>query len=578
MKLLKPLRYLFGLMVCLLGMLPMTSIGQIPAPNLYCVKGDTLRWDIPTVTCGPVQSYEIYYSTDYNGPYLPLETITNLTQTEYIFAGSPGGTLYYYMQTTASCSGQTALSSDTLDNASPLPVTIKSVSVAGNDISLSWTKGQSPETSAYIIYQGLGGGVVEALDTVTTLSYTDVNRKTADSAYTYYIVALDRCGGTSIFSNPHSTILLQGRVDTCAGKIVLNFTPYIGWPGPLKYTVLLSKDGGPEIIVGNPTTTGFTLDTLEENTEYCIRIKAEESNSGYQSFSNIICLHSKKSKTITSLCVEDIQDNGASNIHDVVLSTNEDIPIKGLFLQQAGTPEGVADAALTQFPITAGNGTQLVLDEDRLSYYRFVSIDACDKRVYSGTFSNMLLYATLKPGNEVDLSWNLPEWEGGSVSGFRLERISSGGNSEVIATVDATTLEYTDRLIDGKDGDQRYCYRIIADIAFECGGSTQHIALPSNTSCVEKTAGAYMANAFIVGGTFPEFMPIFYFKESIADYEMTIFDRYGGKIFSTQNPDKGWDGSKNGQELPNGVYSYYVRIQSGNGSVKELKGAVTLFR
>lgn len=87
-----------------------------------------------------------------------------------------------------------------------------------------------------------------------------------------------------------------------------------------------------------------------------------------------------------------------------------------------------------------------------------------------------------------------------------------------------------------------------------------------------------MANAFIVGGTFPEFMPIFYFKESIADYEMVIFDRYGGRIFSTKNPDQGWDGSKNGQDLPNGVYSYYVRIQSGNGSLQELKGSITLLR
>lgn len=578
MKLLKPGKYLFGCIVCLLGMIPLTTFGQVPAPNLYCVKGDTLRWDIPTVACGPVLSYEIFYSTNYNGPYQLLETITNLTQTEYIFSASPGGTLYYYMQTTANCSGQTALSSDTLDNASPLPVVIQSVSVAGNDIILSWSKGLSPETSAYVIYQGLGGGVVKALDTVTTLIYTDTNRKTADSAYTYYIVALDRCGGTSVVSTPHSTILLQGLVGTCAGRIVLNFTPYNGWSGSIENTVLMSKNGGPEIIVGNPTTTNFILDTLDDDSEYCFRIRAEESITGNQSFSNSICLHSKKSKTITTLCVDDFTDSGTSNIYDVVLTTNEDIPITGLFLQQADTPDGLADAPLTQLQITPGNQTQISPGNNQLSYYRFVSIDACNKRIYSDIFSNLLLRATLKPGNEVDLYWNLPEWEGGSIRGFRLERISTDGSTEIIATGDGNMTEYTHWLIDGKDGDLKYCYRIFADITFDCGGSMHQITLPSNISCVEKTAGAFMANAFIVGGTFPEFMPIFYFKESIADYEMVIFDRYGGRIFSTKNPDQGWDGSKSGQDLPNGVYSYYVRIQSGNGSLQELKGSITLLR
>jgi hypothetical protein len=132
------------------------------------------------------------------------------------------------MTTNASCS-LSSLSSDTLDSASPLPVAIKEVTVNGNDILLSWSKGNSPETSAYIIFQGLGNGVVHALDTVTTLNFTDYNRNTSNSSYTYYIVALDRCGGTSIFSDPHSTILLSGNIDTCQKKINLQFNEYKGY-------------------------------------------------------------------------------------------------------------------------------------------------------------------------------------------------------------------------------------------------------------------------------------------------------------------------------------------------------------
>jgi gliding motility-associated-like protein len=90
-----------------------------------------------------------------------------------------------------------------------------------------------------------------------------------------------------------------------------------------------------------------------------------------------------------------------------------------------------------------------------------------------------------------------------------------------------------------------------------------------------------MANAFIPGGSFAEFKPIFYFSESIADYEMLIFDRYGNKVYTTNNPEKGWNGNKmnqSNQPMPNGVYSYYVRIKSGNGSEQILKGSLTLIR
>jgi hypothetical protein len=41
------------------------AYSQIPAPDLYCVKGDTVHWDLPVVNCGAVQSYELYYALNY---------------------------------------------------------------------------------------------------------------------------------------------------------------------------------------------------------------------------------------------------------------------------------------------------------------------------------------------------------------------------------------------------------------------------------------------------------------------------------------------------------------------------------
>ena len=96
------------------------------------------------------------------------------------------------MTTQAACGGQYSISSDTLDSASPLPVDIQLVTVLNDEVTINWTKGTSPETHAYVIYKGLAGGAVQAIDTVTSLNYTDVGKATDDSTFTYYITALDR--------------------------------------------------------------------------------------------------------------------------------------------------------------------------------------------------------------------------------------------------------------------------------------------------------------------------------------------------------------------------------------------------
>jgi gliding motility-associated-like protein len=42
---------------------------------------------------------------------------------------------------------------------------------------------------------------------------------------------------------------------------------------------------------------------------------------------------------------------------------------------------------------------------------------------------------------------------------------------------------------------------------------------------------------------------------------MTIYDRWGRQLFTTQNLDQGWDGKLNGNDCPESVYYYVVRYQ-----------------
>jgi gliding motility-associated-like protein len=57
-----------------------------------------------------------------------------------------------------------------------------------------------------------------------------------------------------------------------------------------------------------------------------------------------------------------------------------------------------------------------------------------------------------------------------------------------------------------------------------------------------------------------------------------IFDRWGNLIYTSDNPNFRWDGSLNGQPLPESAYVFTVFGVAADGTPVELSGSVTLIR
>lgn len=68
--------------------------------------------------------------------------------------------------------------------------------------------------------------------------------------------------------------------------------------------------------------------------------------------------------------------------------------------------------------------------------------------------------------------------------------------------------------------------------------------------------------------------------EGATNFQMTIWNRWGEKVFETSDPKEGWNGRKNntGRESPNGVYVVFVQFNEPRGDKRELKGFATLIR
>ncbi|MCB2221834.1 MAG: gliding motility-associated C-terminal domain-containing protein [Bacteroidetes bacterium] len=65
--------------------------------------------------------------------------------------------------------------------------------------------------------------------------------------------------------------------------------------------------------------------------------------------------------------------------------------------------------------------------------------------------------------------------------------------------------------------------------------------------------------------------------DHIINYKLIIFDRWGQKVFESNDIADGWDGQQNGNDCNSGVYVWVVYYDAGEGKVTN-KGTVTLVR
>jgi len=87
-----------------------------------------------------------------------------------------------------------------------------------------------------------------------------------------------------------------------------------------------------------------------------------------------------------------------------------------------------------------------------------------------------------------------------------------------------------------------------------------------------------MPNAFAPQGENRVFKPTILFPASIQNYYLAIYNRHGGKIFESKDPNIGWNGQKDGKDVPMGTYTYIVHLEQTPGKNIEKGGVLMLIR
>jgi len=588
-----------------------TSYAQVPTPIIDCVEidefGSTISWMPGTdgsVSCGAsFDAYHIYVSSTPEGPFtLLFSTANDESINQYLDTNNEATSanpFYYYVQ--AECAGVLSAPSDTIDTGFPIApeLIVVTVSAAGTSPEtyypvLSWNVSVSPQTDGYIIYRSEGSGSFLPIDTIfdpTVTSYIDLNADGSSQSVSYVIAAYD-CTGEPGANNgiPHSTLFASADVDDCGTEaITVNWNAYVPWAGTLSYYevwVDVLEDGlapAPTEIAAGTTTWSYTLP--EGFSEVCFEIRAVSTVSIQPSVSNEVCISVNDTQGpaymyLTNLTVVD----NTSILSEWTIDPNS--PLTTFSVNRGETDSlNLSNYAPINTPV-AGTTAISYTDSDNLATHQFSYVyqlqhdDECGRSGYSTVGNTILLDGNAKFNFTNALDWSAFALTFAEVESYTLYRRDNNSTAFTeVATFDANTFEYEDALEGVGSLATEYCYYVTATYVLDIPGLDVNITSTSksNELCIPLTARLHMPNAFAPNGINNIFKPVIVFP-NYDNYSMIIMNRWGEIVYSTTNPDEGWNGEYKGQLAAQGVYTYVVKMLGQSGYNYERKGTLMLVR
>jgi gliding motility-associated-like protein len=465
-----------------------------------------------------------------------------------------------------------------IPNIPPPPVPyIQVVTVENNShVKLSWKKNIYPEFRKYELYRNYNGTetLIFSSTDINDTAYTDNNIPMDVSlhAYTYTVFLENNCGKT-ISGGPHTSILLKvGTSPQNANALVWN--QYRGWSG-IKYNIYRSENGSPYKMILATTDTSYN-DSAICDFNYCYYIEASGLNSEYKSVSNTGCNHPPY-----------IYQNGPLEIYSTTVNNNSVVHTTWGKSEQPNIKEYIVDRfdRFKGWQLRYGYTTDTSFTDASVQvnkeYYRYqVSVkDKCQNLSPVSNKGTSILLKSRIHDDKVLLTWNAySEWSNG-VAGYKLQLEDRKYGFKTIKELTATDTIYTDPELH-REIDTAFCYRVIA-----MENSPEPDSSVSNISCSILPSRIFIPSAFTPNDDgLNDLFHISYTSlfnltgTTMTAYDMKIFNRWGSLVFQTNDANKGWDGTFNGEPVEIGVYMYSINASGLDNTDYNLGGTVTLLR
>ena len=583
-------------------------LGQnINPPTILCVTtvgtDIIVNWGLPAGNnCGPFVNYTIYASTSPTGPFTNAATITNpntIADTLVNYIAGNNLTWYVYMVSNYNCPGGTVISSDTINNQLPVTPRIIDVTVLPNgQAQITYAPSASPQTTHYIVYYSLGNATAIAWDTVYGYHNTTVTDTTTVDIYdptqhsiSFTVTAVDSCGNRSSFNTlPQHTILATATNTECQRQVNITWNQYVNWPQGVKdYQVWVSKNGGAFVMDGTADTATLSYAYTNFNTGDTLQIfirAISTADTTIVSNSNIVYLKAVIVQPPSYIYLTNLTVNAANQIY---FTWTIDTIAQLIFYKILQSTDSVLYNPTDQIPVptplqhfqTFGD-SDYVFPQNNPYYFEIDAYDSCQNQYISPFGKTVCLQGGLYDYYVVKLTWNDFELSYANVLQYNLYR-DFGNGFQLIKTFQPGINQYFDSLQNFLNEQGTFCYRIEAVYSISLpspSGYQATLVSASNQLCVVHRPVIYVPNAFAPGGGVAENMT---FKPTIIygapkAYSLIIYNRWGGKIFESDEPSLGWDGTDHGKAAEMGGYAYLINFTADDGTPIERKGIVLLVR
>ena len=512
-------------------------------------------------------------------------TLYNGTALNYIDTISICTVYYNYKVETPDASGCVSLSNINgglyHDLTPPNVPFLDSVSVnPDGSVTIGWEPSLTPDVTKYVVY--LAGSTNQPIDTIHgqfNTSYTYTNSAANSGSEAFVIAAMDSCGNiTQLTNSPQKTVFLGLNYDFCGRTAKLSWSNYGNLPlGISKYNVYCSINGAPATVIGTTSANGFSHPNLNPGDSYCYFVKVFNSGEKITANSNVKCLVATAPQGPSYVYIKSVSVNTDKNVEVKFVIDNSRAykgatifkSLDGITFSQVSYMTSVASTVVTYVD-------KDVKTTEKNYYYKVQISDSCGN---PGKFSNISKTILLHVSNDnANIFYNTLTWDdysswSGGVQSYNIYRAVNGVfNPVAVTNVPYGTRVYVDDVEEFVSEQGKFSYYVEA---VEGPGNIYMFkdSARSNPADAYVEVSVFVPNAFCPNGLNKIWLPVAQYVEK-TDYKVTVFDRWGSRVFHTESDTEGWDG----KGVTDDVFVYLIEYKNARGEFIQLKGYVNLIK
>lgn len=475
------------------------------------------------------------------------------------------------------------------DDFPPDDPVLSLVTINNGFAELTWRPSASNDVTNYSIEREQAGGQIYDYHEVGNDTFFQDNLtgnpdyiNPCNEVVIYMVIAKDQCEnkspGNISYLNAHNTIFLTGNTSLlCERKATLDWNQYKSMDPPVThYLVERSINGQPFAEIADIPSSGnndyhfVDPDLLEADVPVNYRIAAV--NSDHSGLS-----HSCERSLLPN---PDLPDNFVIDYVTVTdnvfitLSLSGAPPasinkVKILRSESGGTLDSLTTVEWNTSGILTISDPSTTVDQTSYTY-QALALDECEFAIaVTKLYNSILLNIFVSDADQATLYWNSHQGWDTEFQQYLLYKYKDGvvesGYPKVLSTA---ITEYTETTI--ADNSLNVTYAIEAIRADGTVSRSNEVVLPREPKID-------VPNAFRPDGITPVFRPIL---KNIDDdtFLFVIYNRWGQKIFETNNSLQGWDGTINGNEAAQAIYIYRISYNDQQGTTYYKTGSIMLFR